>query len=71
MRYHMTEDQMKLVLDASRPVPYLVIGGVPPRSPQENANSAWRAVAAEHGCKWDTIKPAGTGDERDFDAEPA
>ena len=33
--YTMTKEDLKKLYEASQPVPYLVIGGHPPRSPQE------------------------------------
>jgi len=57
MEFTLTEDEMQSVLDASKPVPYLVIGGIPPRSQQEQANSAWQKIAEAHSVKWDTIRP--------------
>ena len=37
-KFTMTKEQMEKLLEASRPVPYMIIGGHAPRSPQENAN---------------------------------
>ena len=49
---------------------YIVVGGVGPRSQQENANDAWRAVAKELGFIWDTVQPYGS-DPHNFTAEAA
>jgi hypothetical protein len=69
-RYRMTDAELKNLLEACKPVPYLVIGGIEPRSPAENAFSAWRDIAVRLGYKVETIESAGTGDDHDFMAEP-
>jgi|HubBroStandDraft_6_1064221.scaffolds.fasta_scaffold163192_3 hypothetical protein len=69
-QYRLTDEELQSIMDASKPVPYMVIGGVEPSSPQENANRAWQAVAAKHGFEWDTAEDAGTGDAHDLLAEP-
>lgn len=62
--FQLTADELNGLLDACRPVPYMVFGGMPPRSPQENANDAWKRLAAQHGFVWDTVRPiAGKGQE--------
>lgn len=65
--YRMTDEQHDRLMAASRPVPYLVIGGVEPMSPQQNANNAWRALADEMGFVWDTVAAAGP-DTHEFTA---
>lgn len=69
-QYRMTDEELQSVLDASKPVPYLVFGGMAPPSPQENVNRAWAAIARAHGVRQMSIGPASTGDQRDFIAEP-
>lgn len=68
--YKMTEAQLKKLLEACRPFPYLVVKGIPPRSPQEKANDAWAALGRELGFKPMTVRPlSGKGLEH-FTAEP-
>lgn len=55
--YILTDDQMKRLKEASRPVAWFAPGGVWPKTPQENANDAWREVAEEAGFVWDTVEP--------------
>jgi hypothetical protein len=57
------------LLDASKPVPYMVFGGVPPRSPQENANAAWRALGDELGFDYMTVRPVPGESHSVFTAE--
>jgi len=39
--YEMEEADLNKILDASKPVQYMIFGGKPPCSPQENVNNAW------------------------------
>jgi predicted TIM-barrel fold metal-dependent hydrolase len=67
--FEMTEEQMEKLMDNMKPVPYLVIGGQPPRSPQENANAAWERLGKEMGFKHMTVAPAQSKGQRFFYAE--
>jgi hypothetical protein len=55
--FTMTQEQCDKLLDACKPVPYMVIGGVEPRSVQENANAAWAALATELGFEPFSVRP--------------
>ncbi len=55
--FEMSPEQLAKIIEASRPVLYLVFGGIEPRSPQENANAAWRSLGEEMGFVWDTVAP--------------
>lgn len=68
--YEMTEEDLQRILDASKPVPYIVIGGHMPSSPQENANRAWEALGERMGFDHMTVMPAPGGD-RFFTAVPS
>ena len=67
--YTMTDKQLKALLDACRPVPYMVVGGIEPPSQQENANRAWQALGAEMGFQWDTVEPVQGKSAKTFTAE--
>lgn len=67
----MTQEQLDRILDASKPVPYLVFGGRPPDSPQENANRAWAALGQEMGFKYMTVEPVKGKNQMYFTAEVA
>lgn len=67
-KYEMTDVDLKTLLEACRPVPYMVVGGMAPRSPQENANAAWCALGKRMGFDGMSVEPAGNGD-RFFTAE--
>lgn len=66
----MTEDDLNTILNACKPVPYIVMGGREPMSPQENANLAWTALGKKMGFDPMSVEPTGQGD-RFFTAEPA
>lgn len=68
--FTLSEDQHTALLDACKPVPYLVVGGMPPRSPQQNANAAWRRLGSELGFDWESVEPAPGRDSRSFLATP-
>lgn len=66
--YEMTKEQLKVLLEACKPVPYMIMGGIEPLSPQENANRAWAALGKEIGFDYTTVLPNGKGN-RFFTAE--
>lgn len=59
--FEMTQAQLDRLLDACKPVPYMVFGGVPPRSPQENANAAWAVLGDELGFEAMSVEPSSKG----------
>jgi hypothetical protein len=61
--YKMTKEQMEKLLDSCKPVPYMIIGDVMPRSPQENANYAWCSLGKEMGFDGMTVEPSSKGQE--------
>lgn len=69
-KYRLTDEELNHLLEASKPVPYMVFGGVEPRSPQDNVMDVWKQVANRVGCDVGSIEGAGTGDQRDFVARP-
>ena len=66
--FEMTEAQLETLLDACKPVPYMVFGGRPPRSPQENANDAWCRLGRDMGFDGMSVRPSSKG-QRFFTAE--
>ena len=60
--FTMTEDQRESLLDACRPEPYIIVGGMAPRSPQENANAAWQSLGREMGFDGMTVRPVAGND---------
>ena len=68
--YEMTQAQLDKLLEACKHVPLIMLQCGMPRSQQENANAAWKALGDEMGFDWTTAEPTGNGD-RFFRAEPA
>lgn len=68
--YEMTQAQFDKIIEACKPVPYMVFGGREPRSQQENANDAWKALGDDMGFDHMTVRPNGKGD-RFFTADSA
>ena len=68
-RFEMTENDMLKIVDASKPVTYIVVGGRPPSTPQENANRAWQDLGERMGFDFMTVAPTGEGN-RIFTAVP-
>ena len=68
--FEMTDDDLKSLLDACKPVPWMMVGTVPPMSPQENANRAWDALGDKMGFVGSTAKPVSGKSERFFTAVP-
>ena len=67
--YTMTNEELDELLDACKPVPYIIVGGVAPRSQQERANDAWARLGKKLGFDSKTVKPTGRGN-RSFSAVP-
>ena len=67
--FEMTEAQLQKILDACRPVPYIVAGGMPPQSPQARANAAWDALGEEMGFVGASVLPVHGKGERFFTAD--
>lgn len=68
--YEMTDDDLKELLEACKPVPAIALQCGPISSPQENANRAWERLGQKMGFNHMTVRPNGRGD-RHFSAEPS
>lgn len=68
--YEMSAQDLEEILDACKPVPYMIVGGMEPTSPQENANRAWARLGEKMGFDWNTVQPSKGGD-RFFSAVPS
>lgn len=65
-QYQMTQEQYNTILEASKPVPYMVFNGIPPHN---DAKAAWQRLGKELGFKWDTARPIEGKDHTWFEAE--
>lgn len=68
--YEMLDADLERILDACKPVPYIVIGGHAPSSPQENANRAWEALGKKMGFDHMTVRPVEGKPSKFFSAVP-
>jgi len=68
--FEMSQGQLDEIMDACRPVPMIALQCRSPRSPQENANAAWKKLGQELGFKHMTVRPSSKG-PRFFSAEVA
>lgn len=69
--FEMTKEQFREIMNACKPTPVMYLSGGKSmfKSPQENANYAWKKLGKELGFDYMTVKPNGKGD-RFFSAEP-
>ncbi len=62
--FEMNPEQLQALLEASKSVPYMVIGGSVAPSQRENANAAWDKLGTELGFDPTSVEPvAGKGIE--------
>ena len=71
VNYEMNEDDLKELIEQCKPVLYMVIGGLPPRSPQGNANAAWKHLGIKMGFEYTTVRPMQGIGQRFFSAVPS
>lgn len=69
--YEMTEADLKELLDAMRPIPVMMIGGMGGPSQQENANLAWAALGRKMGFDGATVRPVNGKGNHFFTAIPS
>ena len=53
--YELTQEEYDALMEASKPVTYMVVDGYEPSSPYENAMRVWDKVCARVRCRRDTI----------------
>ncbi len=68
--YEMNEKQLAFLMDACKPVPYILIGGVAPPSARDNAEHAWHTLGAQMGFLGDTAEPVNGKNDHFFTAVP-
>ena len=68
--YEMSEEDLKAIREACRPVPVMMIGGVSPSSPQRNANRVWRKLGEKMNFDYMTVRPIEGKPPRFFSAIP-
>lgn len=68
--YEMSEEDLRTLLAACQPVPYLIAGGMGPMTPQESANLAWKRLGEKMGFDYSTVEPVRGKGDRFFTAVP-
>ena len=68
VEFEMTQQDLDELLEACKPVMLIALNCGMPRSPQENANSAWEALGKKMGFDYMTVKPSAKG-QKFFSAE--
>lgn len=68
--YEMSEEDLKTLKEASKPVPYIIVGGLAPPSQQEMANRAWERLGKKMGFDHMTVTPIRGKGNRFFSAVP-
>ena len=66
--FKLTKEQHESLLVSCSPVRMIKIAGEWPKSPQENANAAWRRLGEELGFDHMTVKPVPGRSSRYFTA---
>lgn len=69
-QYEMTEEDLKELLEACKPVPMIALQCGSPSSPQENANNAWKALGNKMGFDSMSVEPVSSKGYRFFTAIP-
>lgn len=69
-QFEMSEDDLKTILNACKPVRVMMLQCGSPTSPQENANRAWQELGLRLGFVWDTVRPVQGAGQRTFTAVP-
>ena len=67
--YKLTDEELEQFLNASKPVPYIIVGGRGPRSSQEKANIIWQSLGEKYGFKYMTAKSVPGKSQEYFTAE--
>lgn len=70
-QYEMSNEDRTALLERMKPVPYMIIGGRPTASRQENVNAAWAALGAKMGFDSETVRPIPGKPDRFFSAVPS
>ena len=68
--YELTEEEFKELMNAAKPVPYMIVGGRAPSSPYEMSKAIWYRVAQRVNCDVETIEGVDRNKPLIFRAEP-
>lgn len=68
LNYEMTQEDLDKILNSCKPVAMIALQCGTPRSPQENANAAWKELGSRMYFEPFSVQPTGKGN-RFFSAE--
>lgn len=71
VEYEMTDEELKAVMEASKPTVYMMVDSHAPPSPQENANRAWAELGRKRGFDHMTVRPSDSKGTKFFTAVPS
>ena len=69
--YEMSQEDFNELIESCKPVPYIMVGGITPSSPQENANNAWKRLGIKMGFDSETVQPINGKSQLFFTAIPS
>ena len=69
VEFELLDEDYDFLMDACKPVPYLMIGNYVTPSQQENANAAWETLGEKLGFTLTTVLPVSGKSDRFFTAE--
>lgn len=58
-RFRLTQDEWDEIMEAGRPIAFLIAGGTEPASPQERMRPIWQRIADREGVVMQSIAPYG------------
>lgn len=68
--YMLTEAEYAELIEASKPVPYIIANGIAPISPAARVNEIWARIGRDRGFDPMTAHPADSDNRRQFRARP-
>jgi hypothetical protein len=70
MLFTMTNEDFDKLVEASKPVPLIMLQCGMPSSPYDRAMEAWKVLGTKMGFVYDTVRPFTNGNKLQFTAEP-
>jgi len=71
VEFELTDDELKELLEASKPTIAIMVGGIGPSSPQENSNRAWQALGKKRSFDHMTVRPVSGKGQKFITAVPS
>lgn len=68
IEFEMTEQDLKDLLEAAKPIPYIAVQCGEPSSPQQAVNAVWARLGERLGFETMTVRPVAKKGQRFFSA---